>query len=255
MKRYSLGQVNQMIHFIDKVLENLQAYIPLMQTLVWPIVVIIVVIVFRTHVRACIDAIRKRIEAGGGMKAGPFELPPLAPATAQEQTKKLEEEAAEESKEELTSSSAPKRNSGVLIDQRDFMSSYMMAEDLVMKKLSAELNLKIVRQVKAERGVRYIFDGVVIDSGRFTAIEVKMVRKAILSKMLTRQTLDRLNTYYTSLGEDSKRGFSLILAIVIDEGSPDEALRQLSFVRETYQFPVHIQCYRMADLKAEFGIR
>ena len=81
-----------MIQFIDKVLENLQAYIPLMQTLVWPAVVLIAIYVFRSHVRACIDAIRKRIEEGGGLKAGPLELPPMTPATPQEQAKKLGEE-------------------------------------------------------------------------------------------------------------------------------------------------------------------
>jgi hypothetical protein len=135
------------------------------------------------------------------------------------------------------------------------MSSYVLAEDLVMKKLSAELNLKIERQVKAEFGVKYIFDGVAMDDNKFTAIEVKMLHRVSHVQKSARQSLDRLNTFYTSLPEDSRRIFTLILAVVIDEGTPDEAMQQLGFIRETYKFPVHIVCYLFKELQAEFGIR
>jgi len=243
-----------MLHFIAKVLEHLQPYIPLMQSLVWPIVIIVAVVFFRSHVRFCIDAIRKRIEQGGGIKAGPFELPPMAPTTPQEQVKKLQDEASEEDAGQTTSQETPPTLPSGLKTQRDFMASYVLAEDLVMKKLSAELNLKIVRQVKAELGVRYVFDGVAVDENKFIAIEVKMLRRALNAKMIARQTLDRLNTFYTSLPEDEKIKFGLILGIVIEEGNPEDVLKQMSFVRETYKYPVHILCYRFTALQEEFGI-
>mgnify|MGYP001567652515 FL=1 len=215
-----------MIHFIDKVLENLRAYIPLMQSLVWPVVVLIATRVFRSQVRACIDTIRQRIESGGGIKAGPFELPSMTPATHQEQAKKLEDEAAEEATDHTTTDlSAPKQTS-IFSAQRDFIASYVLAEDLAMKKLSAELNLKIIRQVKAERGVRYIFDGVALEDNKFIVVEVKMLRRVLHAKIIARQSLDRLNTYYASVEEDAQRKFSLILAVVIDEGDHEDAMGQ-----------------------------
>jgi hypothetical protein len=244
-----------MIHFIDKVLENLQAYIPLMQTLVWPTVVLIAIYVFRSHVRACIDAIRKRIEEGGGLKAGPLELTPMVPATPQEQAKKLEVEVSEATESPAVAEEGQPVVSPSRETHREFMASYMLAEDLVLKKLSAELNLKIERQVRAERGTRYIFDGVALDGKRLVAIEVKMMRSARSSRMMARQTLDRLNTYYTSLTDDEKRQFSLILAIVIHDDSVEDVTQQLSFIRKTYQFPVHLVCYRFKELQAEFGIK
>ncbi|MCJ7483978.1 MAG: hypothetical protein MUO31_13550 [Thermodesulfovibrionales bacterium] len=244
-----------MIHFIDKVLENLRAYIPLMQSLIWPIVVLIVIWVFRSHMRACISVIHKRIEAGGGLKIGPFELPPMAPATPQEQANNLEDKAAEEVTDHTTTDSSAPKQTSILNVQRDFKASYVLAEDLVMRKLSAELNLKIIRQVKPEHGVKYIFDGVALEEGRFIAVEVKMLRKVIHAKMIARKSLDRLSMYYTSLAEDVKHKFSLILAIVIDEGAPEDTMSQLAFIRDTYRFPVHIVCYRFKELQAEFGIK
>jgi hypothetical protein len=241
-----------MVHFIDKVLENLRPYVPLMQTLVWPIVVLIAIWLFRAQVRACIEAIRKRIEAGGGIKAGPFEIPAMSPATPQEQARKLENETAEETGElgvPVPQHLAPSGN------HRDFMASIVLAEDLVMKKLSAELNLKILRQVRAERGTRFIFDGVSVDESKFVAIEVKLIRRGAPAGAFLRQSLDRLNTYYTSLAEEARRKFSLILAVVIEEGNPEDVIRGLSFIRETYHFPVHIVCYRFKELQAEFGIK
>jgi hypothetical protein len=244
-----------MIHFIVKVLEKLQAYIPLMQSLVWPIVVLIAIFIFRSHVRACIDAIRKRIEAGGGLKAGPLELPPMIPATPHEQAKKLENEVAEEVTSPTTVKASDVERTPSQSGQRDFMASYVLAEDLVMKKLSAELNLKIVRQVKAKLGVNYIFDGVALEEDKFIAIEVKLLRSTAHAKITARQTLDRLNTYYTSLSDNAKRQFSLILAFVIHDDNQEDTLRQLNFIREIYQFPIHVVCYRFLELQAEFGIK
>lgn len=245
-----------MIHFTARVLEHLHAYIPLMQSLVWPIVVLIAIFVFRSHLRACIDAIRKRIEAGGGLKAGLIELLPMVNATPNEQAKKLESEISEEISSPVAAEGSAPTQALSPEAHRDIMASYVLAEDLVMKKLSAELNLKIDRQVKAELGsIKYIFDGVVIEDQKFVAIEVKMLRRTIQAKTMARQTLDRLNTYYTLLAEGAKRQFSLVLAIVIHDGNAEDVMLQLTFIRETYQFPVHILCYRFIELQAEFGIK
>lgn len=130
-----------------------------------------------------------------------------------------------------------------------------MAEDLVMKKLSAEFNLKIIRQVKTKHDARYIFDGVVLVKNKFIVIEVKMLRRVLQAKIIVRKFIDRLNTYYTSLEEDEKSRFSLILAIVLDEGNPEDIIQQLKFIRDTSQYPVRLVCYRFNELQAEFGIQ
>ena len=63
-----------MIHFIMMVLEKLQPYIPLFQSLVWPIFIALLLLVFRKQAGAIVKAIRHRIERGSSVKAGPFEI-------------------------------------------------------------------------------------------------------------------------------------------------------------------------------------
>ena len=247
-----------MIYFIDKVLENLQAYIPLFQALIWPIVVLVAIVLFREHICSIIEAVRNRIATGSGIKAGLFEMPPTETSSAREQVAKLELEASEEVVPLPTSESnskSPSSSSTIsAADHREFMASIMLAEDLVMKKISAELNLKIVRNVKVASDSRYIFDGVAVVEKKFIAIEVKMLKSENMIKHITTRSLDRLNTYYTSLSDDAKRNFSLIFAVVIQEGAPDSFLKQIDRVRIMYQFPIHTLCYNFADLKNEFGI-
>ncbi len=63
-----------MVLCIDKVFANLMPYIPLFQTLVWPVFLAVLVWCFRRQFVSCVEAIRKRIETGSSLKAGPIEI-------------------------------------------------------------------------------------------------------------------------------------------------------------------------------------
>jgi len=52
----------------------MSSYIPLLQTLVWPIFLFLAGILLREHVNAVLIAIRQRIERGDSVKVGPVEL-------------------------------------------------------------------------------------------------------------------------------------------------------------------------------------
>lgn len=243
-----------MIHFIDKVLENLQSYIPLMQTLVWPVFLVILCLLFRRQVEACIVAIRKRIEEGSSIKAGPIEI---GPATPKEQAEKLEQEIAESSPAPQTDETSEPTSSSRIASARDFRASYMLAEELVIKKLSADLSLKVQREVRTSGPIRFIFDGVAIVDQKFIGIEVKYLRNRSALRMMAERSLDRINTYYTTLAEDARKHFSIILAVVIDkdyEGTTEDVGRSLNRLKEQYTFPLHLTAYRMSDLEQEFGI-
>ena len=59
---------------MEEFLKNLRPYIPLLQTLVWPVFLGVLVWCFRHKLEACVEAIRKRIETGSSLKAGPVEI-------------------------------------------------------------------------------------------------------------------------------------------------------------------------------------
>jgi len=63
-----------MMNLMARILEKLQPYIPLLQTLVWPIFIAMLLIVFHKQAGGIVEAIRTRIERGSSFKAGPFEI-------------------------------------------------------------------------------------------------------------------------------------------------------------------------------------
>jgi hypothetical protein len=52
----------------------LEPYIPLFQTLTWPVFIGLCIVVARKRVRTLLDVIQSRIERGSSVKAGPIEL-------------------------------------------------------------------------------------------------------------------------------------------------------------------------------------
>jgi hypothetical protein len=57
-----------------EILIKLKDYVPVLQTLVWIIFIILVFITFRKQFKDIFAIIRKRIEKGSSFKAGPFEI-------------------------------------------------------------------------------------------------------------------------------------------------------------------------------------
>lgn len=49
-------------------------YIPLLQTLVWPVFLAILIAVFRQQFQQIVETIRRRVEDGSSVKAGPIEI-------------------------------------------------------------------------------------------------------------------------------------------------------------------------------------
>lgn len=63
-----------MIHFISKVVEKLQPYIPLFQSLIWPLFIAVLLLAYRKQLIGIVEAITRRVEKGSSVKAGPFEI-------------------------------------------------------------------------------------------------------------------------------------------------------------------------------------
>jgi hypothetical protein len=251
--------MNNTIHFIDKVLAHLQPWIPLAQALVWPLFTLLLLWFFRNPVALILESVRKRIESGSAVKAGPFELAQLVPSTTKEFVEKrnTEIEAAEAAVQNEPSTEGKKEGvSAKELIKKDVRATYILAEELAMRKLASSLNLRIERDVRLKNS-SFVFDGVALQNGRFTAIEIKFFRRTFAMRQLLKSSLDRLNTFFISLDDDAKRNFSVILAIVVgpEYGSGTSQIpKRASEVIAEFDFPIHIVTYELDALESEFEV-
>ena len=237
-----------MIHFIDKTLENLVPYVPLFQTLIWPLFISVFIFLFRHHIAELVRLLLARIKSGSPFKAGPIELGGMVPASAEEMEQKLDEEVSEI--QPIKPSSPPPSSDGRLIE-RDIRKTYQLAEQLVLDRLEKELGGKLHRNARSVFGPGFIFDGFYENNMRGIAIEVKYAGIRGPSTMSFRSILDRANSFRSYITEKNA-DFSLLFAVVTDnafQGSKDSLLLQFRDISKKYPFTTDIRFYELEELK------
>lgn len=137
--------------------------------------------------------------------------------------------------------------------RRSTQATYMLAEELIFRKLSKEFSSEILRDVKL-RG-RYTFDGILRDKGVTTVIEVKFLRHSLMMMQL-RETLLRIHENVKFLLGEQAANFRVLLAIVGDEGTlnQERITTQIDKSRSEFPFAIEVRFYNLADLEREFNI-
>ena len=135
--------------------------------------------------------------------------------------------------------------------------TYILAEELIFRKLSKEYSSEIQREVKlGSLSGRYIFDGIVRDKGVTTVIEVKFVRQIVQPSMLLKELFRRIRETAKLLPSDQATNFRVLLAIASDEDTlnQDRVTAQIDLYRRDFAFPIEVRFYKLADLEREFNI-
>ncbi len=173
------------VHFIDKVLENLVPYIPLMQSILWPLVVLIFVLLFREKFGRILAVILDRLESGSSMEAGPFKLgEKLTSPSAEARSEKLASEimnAGAPSAKHDDNEKDSTRPKATVVSPDSFLRKQEVArfyqiENAALSRVSEILGIPITREVKPTPQSPMIFDGVALDPKGFRIIEVKIFR-------------------------------------------------------------------------------
>lgn len=157
-----------------------------------------------------------------------------------------------ESKAGASSPSEQTKN-GIALQEllkRSARGSYFLAEELVLNKLSSELQGNFRREMMVgNEASAYMFDGVVTNGDYLTCLEVKYLRDSKFNKSIFEKTIDRLDKFYNSLSNTAKRGFTVILAVATDADLDQHDLieRELSMIIQTRKVPIELRIY---DLKA-----
>jgi hypothetical protein len=199
-------------------------------------------------------------------------LKSLPRATLAEKVLKIEAEIAEEEsvaknlpaaqsvpgKIESTSASVTEdqKISYQMLVHRSTQASYMLAEELIFRKLSKEFSTEIQREVKLDSGsAQYIFDGIVRERGVTTFIEIKFWRKALSASWLFRDVLTRIQKSASLLPEQAAN-FRVLLAVATYEGSTSQKriADDIELMKRDFPFPIEARLYNLTELEQEFNI-
>lgn len=139
----------------------------------------------------------------------------------------------------------------------DTLSHYLLVEELVLSKISAELGKPVKKDLRIDNSnAKFIFDGISINGDKVTAIEVQyfLDSKFIATKL--KNKFLRLLYAADGLPVSIRSNFSLIIAVVTDKpiSNHDQIKKQLfGFVKDT-SFPVDIRFFSLDKLQEEFNI-
>jgi len=249
-----------LIYFIDKVLENLVPYIPLMQSLIWPIAVLAFLLLFRDKFKRILAIIVERLESGSSVEAGPFKLgEKLASPSPEERDKKraldladaVTESPAEPEPDSITGRSKPTVVSPDSFLKKRELTRFSQIENAALSKVSDTIGIPITREVKPTSRSTMLFDGVALDSNGFRIVEVKIFRDAKQVKTTVRRFLDSVSSFCLTLEEKNRSFVSVILVVVIAndfQGDPSSVSRALASSIEGYTFPIRVEQFKEGDL-------
>lgn len=215
---------------------------PLIQTLLW--VTLIAGVTWRFHgpIYGLLEALRKRVEAGSNIKAGPFEISELVPQDPESQREK----AAEETQEALEAED-------LTLPEKERASSttarYYQAEDLALRAIQADYSVPVKRQVTGGRDEG--FDGVFEVGGVRNIVEVKYIAGKGHNQKL-KSTVHRLTHTIQQYGWPDSQ---IILVLVFESREYAQNARAVlgsAFAQNSV--PVKVHTFVMSELEARFGV-
>jgi hypothetical protein len=141
--------------------------------------------------------------------------------------------------------------------KRDARATALLAEELVLAKLSRELGVRFDRDIAAKNR-KVVFDAVATSENRMIAVEVKFTRQAFFPRDLLLRTFDRIGSFVSSLPEKLRANFELILAVTTDsadQGRVDRLRHIFKEVADGYTFKTSVRVYNLSELESEFDIK
>lgn len=218
---------------------------PLIQTILWVGLIAWIVWRFHSPIYGLLEALRKRVEAGSKIKAGPFELSDLVPQDPVSQLRKIVEETQETLEVEAQDNSdTSKKETSALSTAR-----YFQAEDLALRALQAEYGIPIKRQVTG--GHDHGFDGIFELGGVKHIVEVKYIA-GTGNKHRFRDAIQRLTSAAHEYGWSNSK---IILVLVFERAERSEnakAMLEPAFANNPV--PVSVRTFLMPELANRFGV-
>jgi hypothetical protein len=138
------------------------------------------------------------------------------------------------------------------------VSRYLIAEDLAVRQLEAELGVPIAKQVEIMfADTRIMLDGLITKGDEYIGIEVKYARTSHLSLSVIQATLFRFLELSNKVQSASKGDRFRFIIILVTEFAGEELERFKARMRERFAatvVPLEWRFYNFAELKNKFGV-
>ena len=168
--------------------------------------------------------------------------------------------------EQFNTSSVNDPQISVSIKKRhsDILARYVLAEQLVMSKLSSDFQTPIERDINfSPKGIgtsigsmKVSFDGVAVRGDSVTAIEVKYFPTGKIHTDSLRKILSVTEGVAQSL-KDQDRKFQLVLAVVTENDAqvvPTTIRESIAELSKNYCYSIDVRVYRFDELESSLGL-
>ena len=230
----------------------MQYIAPLLQTLLWVVLVAGIVIRFHKPIHGLLSALQRRIEAGSTIEAGPFKLgSDVKPTPPAQQRAKSEAELAQIVNEQLVEPVAPGTQSLPALGERTKLRNrFFQAEELAMRAIQTEFNAPINRQVSIGPGLEA--DGAFVQNDELHLVEVKF----IVRPKNARSTIERTLAHYQSgFGVKRRRTVVIVLALVFEyESDVTSSTLEFQEIANSSELRVEVRGFSLKQLQATYGL-
>ena len=210
--------------------------LPFLQTLLWVGLIGGIVWRFNGPLHGLLSALQRRVEAGSGIKAGPFEL--SAPIRSQ---------LPDEQKEKATAEVQAISQGGSRGPMQQLRDRYVQVEDLALRAVQVAYKIPIGRQVVVGRDAR--FDGAFTKYENLYVVEVKYL-PGEPKPSLIREALEQASKLLIDSGVHKA---TIVLAVVFDNdehiSNVEVMLPQLTAFSA---FPCDVRLYSRSKLLFEY---
>lgn len=229
----------------------MQFIAPLVQTILWVSLVAGIVIRFHRPIHGILNALRRRIEAGSAIEAGPIKLgAEVKPANLAQQRERSDAEINQIIRDQLGRSTSDEiLDPEVRIEQRNLRSQLFQAEELALRAIQAEYNSPINRQVTIGPNIKA--DGAFIYLDELHLVEVKLI---INPENATNTVARTLENYNRSFGPTRKKSVVIVLVLVYESR---ENIKQFNakFLELAGKSDLRVKIfgYSLSELQAIYG--
>ena len=227
-----------------KMLSELAPFVPLAGTLLWVFLIVGLVAWFNKPLRAILEAVQRRIEAGSTVKAGWFELSDqLRPQSPEQQRERARVEIAE-----VVHQQSPGTTEATSTTRAEAASLYLQAEDLALRAVQAEFEIPLNRQVTTPGGAE--FDAAFVKDRTLHVVEVKSYLGSVSTEKL-RTSLARVAASAKQMGGPHTR---LVVAIVLKRSDDMRASRErIEEALRDLPLETTLRVYSLPELRSMFG--